>query len=195
MISAVPELEALLAALTSADEQRAEAAVSPLVALGESALLPLLKMLDSADPDHRWWALRALATFDDDRARVALTRALQDPAPAVRQCAALGLRHRPSPQAIPALVAALADRDRLLARLAGDALGALGERALPALSEAARNEDPAVRIEAVRALALAQIKEAIPVLFDALQDASTLVCYWAEEGLTRLGVGMVFFKP
>jgi HEAT repeat protein len=101
----------------------------------------------------------------------------------------------PTPSAIPALVNALQDPDRLVARFAADALVAIGVSAIPALSQSMQASDPAVRIEAMRALAAIESPNALHALFDALDDPSSLVCYWAEQGLERLGVGMVYFQP
>ena len=36
---------------------------------------------------------------------------------------------------------------------------------------------------------------AIPALFKALEDESAIAQYWADEGLERMGVGQVYFKP
>jgi len=55
--------------------------------------------------------------------------------------------------------------------------------------------DPLVRIEVVRALSKLGDQRAIPALFEALDDSSALIEYWASEGLEKMGVGMVFFKP
>ena len=46
-----------------------------------------------------------------------------------------------------------------------------------------------------RALALIGDTEAIPALFKAWGEGSTMIQYWAEEGLDRMGVGMQFFIP
>jgi len=50
-------------------------------------------------------------------------------------------------------------------------------------------------VEAVRALAKIGDQRAIPALFEALDDNSALIEYWASEGLEKMGVGMVFYKP
>ena len=125
----------------------------------------------------------------------ALREALHDPDPAVRQCAALGLRKRPLTSAIPDLIEALEDTDRLVARLASDALAAIGQAAIDTLAQAMTSPDAGVRIEAVRALANIDDPQAIPSLLVALNDTSRVVEFWAEQGLERLGVGMVFFNP
>jgi HEAT repeat protein len=155
----------------------------------------LREELESENPDRRWWATAALAQIDHEQAREALKKSLSDPDASVRQCAAFGLRRQPHQSALPDLVTALGASDRLLARLAADALVALGESALESLTKALRSDDPAVRIEAARALAQMEDPGAIPPLFAALDDPSQLVVHWAERGLEKLGVGMMFFKP
>jgi len=188
------DLDALLDDLTSDDDERAEAAAQQIAAWGGAAVRPLLEMFEAGNPDQRWWAVRTLTGFDQREARQAVCRALTDPSPAVRQCAALSLRERPSRDAISFLIDSLQDSDRLFARFAGDALTAAGDLAAPALIEALASEDPFVRIESARALARMHAPQAIPALFAALDDPSPLVTYWAEEGLRNVGVEMLFFK-
>lgn len=191
----MPELRTLLENLISGDEARAEAAVPRLAALGDEAFPALSDLLSSAEADRRWWAVRALSTLEGEPVTQALEGALTDPDPAVRQCAALGLRQHPSPQIVPSLCAALSDPDRLTARLAGDALIAAGTAATTDLIGLIAEAGPAAKIEAVRALAGIQDQRSIPTLYALLDEPSTLVQHWAEEGLERMGVGMVYFKP
>jgi hypothetical protein len=188
-------LQSLISNLTSGDDSVAEKTVEQIATLGEAALPALFALLDSADPDRRWWALRVLAVIPHPEIPPRLRKALHDPDAAVRQCAVLGLGQQASSEAIPELIALLDDGDRLLGRLAGDALIACGRTALPALSEALENGTQPAKIEAARALALIGEKDAISVLFKAWQTGSSLVQYWAEEGLDRMGVGMQFFSP
>jgi HEAT repeat protein len=124
-----------------------------------------------------------------------MLRGLADPDPAVRQCAALGLQRRPSERAIPALISAMDDSDSLAARLAANALAATGPPAVPALLDVMQTGSSKASLEAARALALIGDTRAIPALFQALDGDSMLLEYWANEGLERMGVGMVFFKP
>jgi HEAT repeat protein len=191
----MPETASLVADLTSLDEPRAEAAVAALADLGETALEATLPLLQSPSSETRWWAVRVAAAVQTPRAAVALIAALDDRDPLVRQAAAIGLRLQPSIEAAPALVSRLGDRDRLMARLASDALAALGASALPHLRRALRSSDVATRIYATRALASMDEPGVTPYLFAALDDDSPLVQHWAERGLERRGVGMVFFVP
>ena len=187
--------QTLLGELQSGDDDRSERAVHRVAELGERMLPLLLEQLQSQEPDQRWWATAALTHINSEEARKALLESLADEDTAVRQCAAFALRRHPYVDAIPTLLDLLGDQDRLLARLAADALAALGECAVSPLTEALRSEDAAVRIEATRALASIDDPSVIAPLFTALDDDSSLVTHWAEEGLQRRGVGMVFFKP
>lgn len=185
----------LLQQLRLGPDERAEAAAQALISYGAQAIPALRELLADDDPQVRWWAVRTLAEIHHPQVPALLAGALQDFDLAVQQCAALALRHQPSTGALGSLIQALQSPDRLLARLAGDALVALGERATPALMAILQSDQPAGRMEATRALALLDDPAAIPALFEALDDPSPLIAYWAELGLQRRGVGMVFFKP
>lgn len=191
----MPELQSLIAKLTSGDDEAAEAAATGLARLENPPIDALVDLLKDADPNVRWWAIRALASFDHAAVGESLILALADPDPSVRQCAALGLRHRPTKSALAPLVHALENPDRLLARLAADALISLGVQAIHPLTEGMQSSNPAVRIESARALAAIKDQEAIPALYAALEDPSSVVRYWAEVGLERLGLDMIYFAP
>ncbi len=189
------DLESLLTDLTDGSEAAAEIAVGKLVECGSEALAALQKLHAHPEPETRWWVVRSLAEFNHPDVPDLLRKSLADPDPWVRQCAALALRKQPDPFAIPELIEALRGDDRMLARLAGDALVAIGENAVPALIDAFENSKSAARIEAIRALAKLDDMQAVPTLFSALEDDSALVEYWGDLGLQRRGVGMTFYKP
>jgi len=188
-------LTLLLNNLTSGDDQVAENAANDIAALGENALPALFELLGSDDPEARWWALRALSGIPHPTTKRHLQRFLSDPDPEMRKCAALGLRTQPWSGAIRDLINLLEDEDRILARIAGDALIATGSQAAPDLINTLGKGTPAAQIEAIRSLALIGDPKAIPALFDAWQNGSSLIQYWAEEGFERMGVGMQFFSP
>lgn len=189
------DLEEYLKALSSGDDAQAEVAVQHLAAQGELALQALQPLLTNSRPDTRWWAVRALAELQGADVILHLVQALADPQPEIRQCAARGLQERPDERAVPALIAALEDNDSLVARVAANALVAAGQLAVPALLQAARDGTQKCQLEAMRALALIGDQRSIPFLFEALDSDSMLMEYWANEGLERMGVGMIFFKP
>jgi HEAT repeat protein len=188
-------LSDLLSQLSCGEDEKAEQALSQLVSWGSEVVNPLQERLSSPDPEVRWWAVRALAEVNDERVPELLVQTLTDPDKGVRWCAGLALRSHPSPDALLALIGMLADTDALARRLAGDALVAIGAPAVPQLLDLMQQDGHLVRLEAVRALAKIGDQRAIPVLFEALDDSSALVEYWASEGLEKMGVGMVLFKP
>lgn len=190
----MPELEELLADLTSGDETRAEESVPGLIALGEEAFPALRDLLKSADADHRWWAIRTLASAPQARTEWLLPF-LNDPSAEVRQAAALGLAGHPDETAIKPLVQALSDADSMVSNLACNALVAIGKPAVPSLIEFPKNAPHRARINAIRALAEIKDYSAIPALMAALEDDSAMMQHWAEEGLERLGLNMVYLKP
>lgn len=187
-------LEVLREELTSGDEARAEAAVPLLVGLGEEAIPALLELTRSADPDFRWWALRVLASSPHVQTEW-LIPFLNDPAAEVRQCASLGLAGRAEESAVEPLVRALRDEDSMVCSLAANALVKAGSAAVPSLIEAVKNGRPSQRIHALRALAEIRDHRAIPVMMQVMQEESALLQHWAQEGLERLGLDMVYIKP
>lgn len=187
-------LKGLLDDLVSGDEERAEAAVSPLIGMGESVVPALLDLTRAPDADSRWWALRVLASSSHARTEW-LVPFLDDPAPEVRQCAALGLAGKPDESAVEPLVRALGDEDSMVGSLAANALIRIGGAAVPSLIEAVSAGTPTQRIHALRALAEIRDHRAIPVMMQVMQEESALLQHWAQEGLERLGLDMVYIKP
>jgi HEAT repeat protein len=146
--------------------------------------------------DVRWWAVRALAQFEPaDEITRELVAALEDESGEVRQCAAMALCHHPSRQAISSLIRTLSDPDSMAARLAANALALIGPAAIPALIETLQTGSPSAKLEAVRALAEIKDPHAIPALMKALEQDSALMQYWAEQGLDKLGLGMIYIQP
>jgi phycocyanobilin lyase beta subunit len=100
----------------------AVAAVDGLIALGSSAVAPLLDRLDPRNYGARAWAVRALAGIGDVRGLALLEEALaEDVGPSVRRAAACGLgqlRLEPLPAA---------ERQRLRARALAALLAGCGD--------------------------------------------------------------------
>jgi phycocyanobilin lyase beta subunit len=190
----VSELNSLLAELLSGDETRAEAAVPGLVSMGERAIQPLMEAAKTEDADQRWWAVRALAEIPSTRGED-LAAFLKDSNAAVRQVAALGLVIHPEEALIDNLAAALHDPDSMVASLASNALIKTGSACVPALLEVLKSAPQPVRILALRALVDLKDHRAIPVMMKILQEDSAVMGHWAEQGLERLGLNMVYIKP
>ncbi len=188
------KLQTLLADLTSSDEARAEQAIPALIELEAEALPALMDLTRSLDADSRWWALRVLAQLPHVQTGW-LIPFLADPAPEVRQCAALGLIENPDETAVQSLIHALSDNDTMVCSLAGRALIGIGKPAVPSLIEAVKHDSQSVRIHALRALAEIRDHRAIPVLMQVIEEDSAFLGHWAKEGLERLGLDMVFLKP
>jgi len=144
--------------------------------------------------DARWWALRTLAQSPLART-VWLVPFLNDPAPEVRQCAALGLANKPDESATSPLVQALSDEDTLVGNLAVKALVNIGKPAVPSLIEKVKSGSQSARILALRALVEIRDPRAIPVMMQVMDEGSALLQHWAKEGLERLGLDMVYMKP
>lgn len=195
-MSSLPDL---LSDLISGDETRAEEAVSLLVGLGEEAVPALLDLTHSSDADQRWWGLRVLAQSPSpagtSRRTEWLVPFLNDPAPEVRQCAALGLAGTPDEAAIQPLIRALSDEDSMVGNLAVNALARIGSAAVPSLIEVVKNAPQSARIHALRALAEIRDHRAIQVMMQVMGEDSALLQHWAKEGLERLGLNMVYIKP
>lgn len=182
------------AELTSGDDDRAEYAIPDIIKMGSAAIPLLLDLTRSDDSDSRWWAVRALAASPHVRTSD-LIPFLGDPNPEVRAAAALGLSHHPGEDALPALIQTLGDSDQLTAGIAANALVKLGKPAVESLIEAAKQGDPKIRILALRALAELKDHRAIPVMMKCIEEDSALLGYWAQKGLDRLGLDMVYIKP
>jgi HEAT repeat protein len=191
----VTTLQELLNDLASGDETRAENAAAALSGLGESAFPSLLDLTRSPDADTRWWAVRALAQSPRCRTEWLIPFLIEDPAPEVRQCAALGLAGKADESAIQPLVRALNDADGMVGSLAATALVKIGGAAVPFLIEVVESGRQVARVNALRALAEIKDPRAIPTMMKVMEEGSCLMQHWAQEGLERLGLNMIYIKP
>jgi Uri superfamily endonuclease len=189
------EMGELLEVLVSGTDDSREAAAVALGRFGAAAAEPLADLLIAGDADVRWWAARALAEVGADDAVPPLVRALGDSDPDVRACAALALGQIGDGAAAPKLALRLADESAFVASIAADALSMIGQPAIEALTGSLTEENPHVRLLAVRALSRIGSQSAIGPLFGLLEDPSYLVRHYAREALDALGVGMVFLVP
>jgi HEAT repeat protein len=189
-------MQDLLAELTSGDDVRAENSVTAIVELGMAVLPALLDLTRAEETDSRWWAVRALAASPHTRTDD-LIPLLNDSAPEVRAAAALALCNHPHESAVEALVKTLADEDSVTAGLAGNALVKIGSPSVLSLIKAAQEASIGIRARSVALRALSEIRDhrAIPVMMKVLSEESALLQYWAQEGLDRLGLNMVYVKP
>ena len=75
------------------------------------------------------------------------------------------------------------------------ALVKTGGAAVPSLIEAVKSGAQPQRIHALRAPAEIRDHRAIPVMMQVMQEDSALLQHWAQEGLERLGLDIVYIKP
>jgi len=190
----LPSIDELVADLISRDESAAEAAVSGLAEGGASAAQAMLHLLGSADAEHRWWAVRALAAMPAPPTDW-FVRALGDAEAEVRAAAALALAAHPDEAAAASLVPALCDEDSLVAVLAVNALVKIGGAAVPMLLESFVEAPRRGQIQIMRALAELRDPRAIKLMLASLERDSAALQYWAQEGLERQGLNMVYLKP
>lgn len=188
-------LQELLGELLSGDESRAENAVPALIEFGEDAIPALMDLTHSPDVDSRWWAIRTLAQSPLLQTEWLIPFLLNDSAPEVRQCAALGLGTQSDESSIQPLVTALSDADSMVGNLAMHALVKIGQKSVPSLIECVKNRSQSARILALRALAEIKDHRAIPVMMQVMDEESVLLQHWAKTGLERLGLDMVYIKP
>ncbi len=186
--------DVLLADLTSGDEEKAEVAAGQLAAIGAPIMPALEPLINSKVADHRWWAVRTLGQMEAPHSAW-LIRAVADESPEVRAAAALALSRHPVEEAAPALAHALQDEDSIVAILAVNALTAIGKPAVPVLLEEFPQSNPRGRIQIMRALADLRDHRAIKLMMKVIEEDSAVMRYWAEEGLERLGLNMVYVKP
>ena len=188
------KMHELLAELTSGDDTRAEKSIPAIVDLGMAAIPALLELTRAEEVDSRWWAVRALAASPHTRTEN-LIPLLSDSASEVRAAAALALCNHPEESAIPALINTLSDEDSLTAGLAGNALVKIGSPSVPSLLTVMSEAPTGIRIIVLRALSEIRDHRAIPVMMKSLSEESAVLQYWAQEGLQRLGLDMVYGKP
>jgi HEAT repeat protein len=187
-------MQELLAELTSGDDARAEKSIPAIIDLGMAALPSLLELTRAEEVDSRWWAVRALAASPLTRTED-LIPLLSDSASEVRAAAALALCSHPHESAVPALIKTLADEDSLTAGLAGNALVKIGSPSVPSLLTVMSEAPTGIRIIVLRALSEIRDHRAIPVMMKSLSEESAVLQYWAQEGLEKLGLDMVYGKP
>jgi len=183
------------------ESKEAPIRVGAILALGEAGVqakvaMPTLAdlIVKDADATVRRSALVALKSIGgmelkDHVAKVG--QALKDQDKDVRAQAAVTLADigAAAEPAIPGLVAALADKEDLVAKAAGETLGKLGGPAVNPLVEALKDGNPVVRRYATMALKEigAKAKNAVPMLIDALHDQDVATRQFAALALNEIG--------
>lgn len=186
-------LQSLLLAIEADNDEAAEEIVTTL-AVDANILPALLDLGTSANPDQRWWAMRALAEMAEnnpdarDQVTPVLLDALNDAEDSIRCVAALGLSQMQATSAIPSLALMLADASGWVRGAAANALAQIGEPAVPALGEAMQDEREGVRVRAAYALNRIKSIKSARWLFPALNDPNHIVHTYAYETLDEMGL-------
>lgn len=124
----------------------------------------------------------ALPTIDDAVGPL-LETLREEPDPAVRAFAALTLAQCGRPAALSALIAALADPEKVVRTAAARALTGIGEEAVPPLIGALGDPSWVVRYRAAEALGRIRDPRVAPALAGRLEDEKDHVRYMAVKGL------------
>ncbi|GAB1644859.1 HEAT repeat domain-containing protein [Krasilnikovia sp. MM14-A1259] len=162
-----------LAQLTSRDPVRRARAAEILGHLRRLHAVPeICGLLADRQPDVRVVAARALGAIGEPAAASPLLASLTRPVPAHLVAHALA---RIGTGAVPALDAALRDREPLIRTTALDALGLIGAtRSVPGITELLHDEqDPDVRLAAVRALGRLGGRSAVAPLLEVTELGNT----------------------
>ena len=150
-------IPALIKTFADANSEVRQAAADALSKFGPAAVPPLIDALKADSASTRSEAARALGTIGSD-----------------------------ARDAIPALKALFLASDKV-GNSAGEALAKIGKPAVPALSEALKHDNAAVRAQAVRLLGKIGA-DAVPTLVDALADKNVDVRLGAAGALTPLRI-------
>lgn len=145
----------------------------------------LLRCLNDSDDEVRYWATVALSALEDEKLTSRIAAQLDDPATQVRMVAAKVLATRPYRGAVQNLLRSLGDPDENVAYWAGQALGALGEYALPQLIACLGDDVWKRRAGAARVIERAGVA-VVPYLVRALTKDDDNIRYWTLKLLGQL---------
>jgi HEAT repeat protein len=178
--------ETLIRILAEADRGFEEEVRGGLVAIGRSAVGPLMDALGHRKAAVRERASETLATIGE-AAIESLIAALGSADGRVRAGAVTALASIGQP-AVRSLIGALDDEGAQVRLLASEALGQIGDqRSAQALLTSLRDEDAGVRAAAVVALARTGDRQAMGPLVAALQDEERNVQQKAAVALGQIG--------
>lgn len=180
----------LIELLRDPDRSVRRAAAAALGALGDArAVEPLIEALQDEDALVREDAARALGMLGDPRAVEPLLAAASaaDQEQAVRAAAVAALGRTGDTRVIDPLMATLREGEPPLRTAAADALGEIGEPAIPPLLDALRDSSPQMRRLAVKGLSRIQTPYVMESVASALHDADQGVRWSAAEALRGSG--------
>ncbi len=177
-------------------DELAERTAISLGKLGDAGWAAVESLAHAADPDRRFWAVRALWANGSDAAISELLALLNDPDEMVRSAAALALGEMRAETAILDLLTLVETDATSAGNHAADALAKIGTPAAEGLIALLAHPQKFVRLRAAKALVPIESHDAIRPLIDLLDnDPSYLVRHYADVALKKMGVGeMIYFK-
>ncbi len=180
-------IEPLVGALSSFSEDIRSAAAQALAQIGSGAVPPLLEELGTANRELRLYVVRVLGNIGDDRARRALTKALQNPDEDVTAVAAIALGKLGKRSSVKYL-SELVDSEHASVRCAAaQALGSVGTaNAVEPLAELLGDEDWVTRMAAAAALGDVGSRKGVKPLIKALEDPEWSVRLHSAKGLGHI---------
>lgn len=142
----------LIRILHDEDKDKRKLAMEALVECGNSAVLPLINLLDDGSWVVRYRAAEALGLIGDERSTGPLTNLLKDEKDHVRYMAAKGLGFIKKPASSISLIPLLKDENEYVRKMAAVSIGKIGGNgtALSALAVAAEKETCPATMEAMR---------------------------------------------
>jgi len=180
-------LHNLRLAIGAGDDETCEDVACALSARRGACQL-LAPLLNDAQADTRWWAVRALAAASCSQSAAELIGTLADPDDSVRCAAALALGELGAREAVPHLVTLLGDDEGLVRTASASALALVGVPAIPALAAALESPLQSVRVQAGHALHRIRHEQAAPALCQALSNSNYLVRSYACDALHAMGL-------
>jgi HEAT repeat protein len=200
VLGAIGGAEAVRALITALDAGEVEVVIAAAHSLGSSgdaaAFEPLLEKLRHHSPGVRKAVLQGLIALQHPDLWKRLVQLLQSPEPELRE-AALRAFALSSPTGagdgknegiVPLILAALADPEIIVRRVAVEALAHFDDPQIPdALAETIQNNDPTLRAAAARALAFLHPETALPLLHNTIRDPDPWVRMYACRSLAQLG--------
>jgi HEAT repeat protein len=183
-------VRSLLEALTSTDIQERQAATNQLLAAGQGALPPLIRLAGSDDPYLRRLVAGVLGMIGDEAGLEPLFRLVDDAEGGVRLAAvqALGkIRHIRSAERLSRL---LEDPDPKISGMAANSLEKLGELALEPVFVILTHESADVRVRVIDVLGRLRHEGACERLVRGLRDSSAWVRLVSAQALGEIGEPM-----
>jgi HEAT repeat protein len=163
-------------------------ATKALSRIGKPAVKPLITALKDENPKVRERAARALGNNKYNRALQPLVSALSDNTLAVRKAAAVALGKMKDPRAVQPLASALKKETSPHGGYTiAMALGSLGESSIEPLLRLLRENNPKIRMQAVRGLGKTKNPRIVDAVITALQDEDAGVRVEAVWALGDIG--------